>query len=408
MLRQVREFGATLMATLLNADHRDCQGSQLPCSCGQQARYSGRQSKTVTTVLGNIVLERAYYHCRACGSGCYPRDEQLGLTHTSISPGVLRMIGISAAHLSFGQSETMLRELAQLRVDAKQVERSAERLGAAIAVEERNVIDIEPNTAKTRYLGMDGTGIPMRAEETAGRCGKQPDGTAKTREVKLVASWTAETLKDGKAVTDKGSVTYNGAIESARTPDHAKQISAFGQRVEREALRREFYQAERQVVIGDGAVWIWRTCQELFPKAIQIVDLYHAKDRLAKLGKAVYGAESDLLKPWREHQFAALDKGDIDALLAVIETLSERCPEAHEAAGYFERNRHRMQYAKFREQGLCVSSAVVEAGCKNAIGARLKQSGMHWSVAGANAIIALRCSVLSDRFDDYWYRRAAC
>ena len=57
------------------------------------------------------------------------------------------------------------------------------------------MIDIEPNTAKTRYLGMDGTGIPMRAEETAGRCGKQPDGTAKTREVKLVASWTAETLK---------------------------------------------------------------------------------------------------------------------------------------------------------------------------------------------------------------------
>ena len=69
-------------------------------------------------------------------------------------------------------------------------------------------------------------------------------------------------------------------------------------------------------------------------------------------------------------------------------------------------NRHRMRYPQFRARGLCVSSGVVEAGCKQ-IGARLKRAGMRWTVAGANAIIALRCCILSGRFEDFWERRAA-
>ena len=66
-----------------------------------------------------------------------------------------------------------------------------------------------------------------------------------------------------------------------------------------------------------------------------------------------------------------------------------------------------MRYRTFREMGLCVGSGVVEAGCKHAIGERQKKSGMHWTVDGSNAIAALRCSVLSNRFDDFWERRAS-
>jgi hypothetical protein len=55
---------------------------------------------------------------------------------------------------------------------------------------------------------------------------------------------------------------------------------------------------------------------------------------------------------------------------------------------------------------LCTSTGVVEAGCKVVIGTRLKRAGMHWTVNGANAIIALRCSKLSRRFEDFWERRS--
>jgi len=74
--------------------------------------------------------------------------------------------------------------------------------------------------------------------------------------------------------------------------------------------------------------------------------------------------------------------------------------------GYFEKNKDRMRYNEFRRQGLFVGSGVVEAGCRTVIGQRLKQSGMHWTVKGANSIIALRCCFLSNRWEDFWEYRA--
>ena len=80
--------------------------------------------------------------------------------------------------------------------------------------------------------------------------------------------------------------------------------------------------------------------------------------------------------------------------------------EARKCLDYFTRNRSRMRYPEFRAQGLCVSTGVVEAGCKVAIGTRCKRTGMHWTVAGVDAIIALRCCKLSGRFEDFWERRS--
>ena len=71
-----------------------------------------------------------------------------------------------------------------------------------------------------------------------------------------------------------------------------------------------------------------------------------------------------------------------------------------------EKNAHRMRYPEFHAQGLCTSTGIVEAGCKLAIGTRLKRAGMHWTVKGADTIIALRCTILSGRFEDFWERRA--
>src|SRR6202795_2054401 len=103
-------------------------------------------------------------------------------------------------------------------------------------------------------LGMDGTGIPLRAEELVGRTGKQPDGSANTGEVKLCTIWSAEALdEEGTPIRDQGSVTYSAALESACALDTAAARSPFAQRVWREATRRRFCQASRKVVLGDGA-----------------------------------------------------------------------------------------------------------------------------------------------------------
>ena len=107
----------------------------------------------------------------------------------------------------------------------------------------------------------------MRSSEVAGRDGKQPDGSAKTREAKLVTVWTAESRDDqGKPMRDPGSITYSAAIESAAARDTNPERSDFAGRVLREATRRNFTQAPRCAVLGDGSAWIWNTAKELFPK----------------------------------------------------------------------------------------------------------------------------------------------
>jgi len=301
----------------------------------------------------------------------------------------------------------LLGELAGVAVDPKQVERTAERLGREIAQDEASVVETAPASAPTMYLGMDGTGVPMRRSELAGRTGKQPDGSAKTREVKLVTVWSAEGRDpQGLPVRDPGSVSYSAAIESAATLDTDKNLSPFALRVEREARRRGFDQATRRVVLGDGAPWIWNLADELFPGAIQIVDLYHAKGHLWDVAKAIYGAGTDLAEQWAKQRRDELDEGNVNAVLSALRAHAATNEEARKCLGYVVHNQHRMRYPELRAHGLCVSSGVVEAGCKVAIGTRLKRAGMRWTVAGANAIIALRCSKLSDRFDDFWRRRS--
>jgi hypothetical protein len=257
------------------------------------------------------------------------------------------------------------------------------------------------------YLGLDGTGVPMRASELAGRQGKQPDGSAKTREVKLVTVWTAEERdEEDLPVRDPGSVSYSAALETAALHDTDRKLPPFAQRVEREAHRRGFDRARRRIVLGDGAAWIWHLADELFPGAVQIVDLYHAKGHLWDVAKAIYGAGTGLAEQWAKLRRDELDDGKIDAILEALRPHAAGNEEARKCLDYLRRNRNRMRYPEFRAQGLCVASGVVEAGCKVAIGTRLKRAGMHWTVAGADAIIALRCSRLSGRFEDFWQRRA--
>ena len=247
----------------------------------------------------------------------------------------------------------------------------------------------------------------MRASELAGRPGKQSDGSSKTREVKLVTVWSAEGRDDeGIPVRDPGSVSYSAAIESAATDNSDEARCEFGERVDREARRRGFDRAPRRVVLGDGAVWIWNLADELFPRAVQIVDLYHAKGHLSDVAKAIYGAGSELAAQWAKRRHDELDDGKLDALLAALRTHAKINDEARKCVDYIDRNRDRMRYPEFRALGLCTSTGVVEAGCKVAIGTRLKRTGMHWTVAGADAIIALRCCKLSGRFEDFWERRA--
>jgi hypothetical protein len=209
--------------------------------------------------------------------------------------------------------------------------------------------------------------------------------------------------QEGYPIRDPDSTTYTGAIETAEE---------FGKRIYIEAWKRGWSRAEKKVVMGDGAEWIWNLADQHFPGAVQIVDLYHARQHLWELARRLHPNDEVNQKAWiKVHQKRLLDKGKIEklvfALRSIVSTNPEVIDKIRTEAEYFDRNAERMRYPKFRRQHLFVGSGVIEAGCRAVIGARLKQSGMFWTVRGANAIIALRCCHLNARFEDYWEARRA-
>jgi len=408
--QQALPLAARAVEPRLNADTSDNAGPHLACRGGGETRYAGRRAKRFHSVLGSLQWERAYDHGGSCGGGFCPRDRSLGLENSSLSPAVTRRVGTVGALVSFQEGSALLQELAGVAVDAKQVERTAEALGTEIAAAERKDLKPAPHHLPlpvTLYLGIDATGIPLRAEEWAGRQGKQPEGSAKTREVKRCTVGSAESRDEHDTpVRDEGSVTYSAAIQSAASPDTASQRSEFSERVWGEAPRRCFTQVACPVVLGDGAPWICNLAHELFPQARQIVDRFHAQEPLSNLAKTLEGPANPRAPAGAQRRPPELDTGRFDALLAAVRRRASTCEDARRTLHYFQTNRHRLRYPEFHAQGLCTSTGVVEAGCKVALGTRLKRAGMPWTLPGSNAIIALRCCKLSGRFQDFWERRS--
>lgn len=382
------------------------------CCCGGIMQSKGIEEKTLLTIMGPVPYRRSRYECPACGEARYPGDEELDIAGTRRSPGVRRMLARAGSRQPFKEAREDLRIYAGFEVSAKDVERVAERIGSHIETwqtsERKALLQSEAplpenKTIPVLYIEMDGTGVPMVKTETEGRKGKQHDGTAKTREAKLGCVFT-QTTKDekGRPVREPDSTSFVGAIEEAEK---------FGERIEAEAIRRGLFKAYQVVVLGDGAMWIRTQCELRFPQALQIVDLYHAREHVANLCKLLLGCKEKKLLRLRMKWWSYLDEGNIEKILyqaqrrlpIETDTLKKVTAELH----YLEENKARMRYAAFRKQGLFVGSGVIEAGCKTIIGARLKQSGMEWTVRGANAIIALRCAILSERFEDFWEARAA-
>lgn len=404
----MHQAGATLIEGLLGV-HETATPS-LACGCGGRARFHSWRTKKLNTVLGEVSFERAYYHCPDCGHGLVPRDQELDAEGTEFSPGLRRMMAAVGSETSFEHGRQQLELLAGIAVNAKAVERHAEAIGGAIGEREREEIarakqlelpEICSPAAEILYIEMDGTGVPVARRETEGRKGKTDGEPARTREVKLGCVFTQSSLAEkGRPQRDPDSTSYVAAIESAED---------FGLRLYTEAWKRGWCRAKRKVVLGDGAVWIWNLAQQHFPGAIQIVDLFHARQHLWDLARKLYPNEVAQQKRWMMVHQDLLDSGKMKKLTVALRSISTGNPELAESlrteADYFHRNALRMRYPKFRRLGLFVGSGVVEAGCRTVIGARLKRSGMFWSVNGANAILALRCSLINQRFEDFWASR---
>lgn len=358
-------------------------------------RFHSYQTRKVCTGVGPIRLRRAYY--RSNKEGRYPMDEALGLYDQYTPATIQLMCWAGAMDCSFELASETLARFAGLQIPGRQVQRIVNAFGqqAATWMHDRKN-DTRQTPVEVLNIQTDMTGIPARPEELEDVKGKQPDGTAKTKQIKVGCVFTQSPDAKGRPQRDPSSSTY---------------IAAFCDRVDfapmlwTEALKRGYATARKTVFIADGAEWIWNMVDDRFADAIQIVDFYHACEHLHALCHALEPDEKHtkaLFKRWRRRLKNNGLPGILDATEARFSSLGDQAREAAQAeVSYFQTHAQRMKYRTFRRKGYFIGSGAIEGACRHVVAQRAKLSGMRWSCDGAENVMAFRCLIKSNLFDQY-------
>jgi hypothetical protein len=393
----LRETGREALGRGLSEKYGRQRGPRRLCECGLMQRFERYRSKMVMTTLGAVRYERAYYRCGSCGRTHYEGDAQVGLIYGSFSLPAQEAVALVCSEVPFETGREMLGRLTAIEVSnshaqeitsrhGQELERRAEVEREALFADELSVLPA--GRPKRLYVTLDGLKMPF---------------TDDWHETKIGAVYDVKVGEDG--IDEPRRVSYtSGAWEG---PER------FGRRLYQEAVHRGIQSAQERVAIADGAEWIWNLVDEHFPGAVQILDFYHAAERLHEVGRAVYGEGTGKAREWAEANRERLWEGRLTDVFRSLRNLKPTTEAGREAVrtaiGYYQENRERMDYPTYRARGYHVGSGVVEAACKTVAAARCKRSGMRWSKDGAQSVLALRSQRLNRRWDAYWQPlKAAC
>jgi hypothetical protein len=393
----VFKSASALVGLLLQQAASRCDAAYQP-KPGEHCK--GRETLQVQCLFGSFPVARDYYYHPGKKQGHYPADAALGL-EVGYTPALARLICLEGAdEPGYEKAERHLAQTGGIAVSARQIQRVVQRVGQDAQAWQERAAKPGKCDAPVLYVSGDGTGVPMRRKELAGRKGKQPDGAAKTRQVYLGCVFTQhQTDEQGHPVRDYQSTTYVSSF---------KPVAEFGPLLRQEALRRGLGSARQVVLLIDGAAGLEHMGRDCFKDAAQIVDFYHALEQAGRVLEALLGKNHPDFQKQRHRWAKRLLKDKVAALIKETRQAAQDTAQTEaveEALGYFVRNGARMQYGTFRKNGWFIGSGVVEAGCKTVIGARCKQSGMFWSKPGAEKVLALRCLQTSRRHDEFWKYR---
>lgn len=392
----IRQIGQALLQRTVDENKNGYEGSTQVCSCGQRQAFKGYRAKTVLTLFGAVTIRRGYYRCVACGSSSVPYDRASGLGAVAMSNGLASAVSLLAVDISFQKACEKIEKLLGVKADDNAAVTAVQQSGAVLLAGQQEAIKefqenghvSEPSTSPKRlYVSSDGAMAPIRASSGEGK------DSIEWREVKCAAAWWQEGPKDKPIRRQR----YACQIESA---------SLFGWTWWLLAAQCGLRGASEVVVLGDGAVWIWNLAARFFHGAVQILDWYHAMEHLWSCGAGLYGQGTAQSRRWVKQMETIMWEAGGAALLKRLGQFQRRrrepCEALDDLIGYVEPNVVRMDYPSYRAAGLQVGSGPIESACKQLVTARLKQSGMRWTVAGAEQTLALRCCWLNGQWDAFW------
>ena len=395
MRESLLEIGRSALKHFLeNADGE--RETEIECACGGKLKYQRRRKATIWSVFDKVVYKRTYYAGCACGRGCAPVDQRYGIEPGQVTAGLAHLVALSGIKGAFDEGRKWLREYLLFEVSENTVRAETQKMGE---LQRQADADLVKET-------QDETGLQKREQSQQ----PAPDilygsvDAAKVRieprDEKEKAVENRETWRDLKA-----GCWYEGEIVPTRQQSVRQKDKAQREGIVLRAKNKRYFcdidkaeqfgkllwatgcavgadRARILVFICDGAVWIWNLIIHYFPNAIQIVDWYHAEDRLKRIAEESF-SNLDERQTWLKKVTEDLWQGRVELVIEACQPLAKKSNWAKQSLSYYGNNMERMRYAQFRMAGFLIGSGIIESGCKQIVTQRLKLPGAQWNLDGA-------------------------
>jgi hypothetical protein len=369
--------------------------------CGKAlSRVSQDHERTFESRFGPITVRRARGYCRRCGKWRFPADTVLGLEDTAgYSPWVQEMAALLASKMPVSEASVVLKHLTGVKLPRATLAREARRQGERARLVRQQGDEqacgaaqkpVQPELVLEPYqmiIQLDAWNIRERDEwgNTRGlrQRGKEPErwhwvytGTC------FRLDHRGKTAGGRPVISERGFVATREGIDALREQLHA------------EALRRGLGQATGVLVIGDGAVWMWRLADDRFKDARRRLDYYRAVQHLAAVGRALFGEDPDQFKDWLRPLAQQLKNQSAIKVVHQLEEILAELPAGASAevvqreVNYFHEHQDRMDYRAGRRRGEPIGSGAIESTCRQAQ-CRFKRPGQYWSQQGDESLLCL-------------------
>ncbi len=395
-----------LSETILTHAHAGEQNrKQAPCpQCERLLTARPAVARTMETLVGAVQLERPYFYCRTCRCGSYPLDAVLHLAPGRLQLDVQQAAAKVVVEMPYDEAQTFFHDLTGVSMGAERMHTLTNQAAQGLTVLEVGPSREETDkriaqVAKGKWrrpvvvLGIDGAYVPTRPESARGRRPGQRCQRAKRPQ------WTGA-WRDAKGfrfyLLDEGRIVH--LLSWHQVQNEAELGKALKQVKEAGLIPKE---RVRLCVICDGAEWLWKHVQALFPDACQVLDSYHCSEYLHKVAKAQYG-NSEQAQKWAEATLTRLYLGQVGQVLGGLRRMQPASEDALKAIDncwvYLSEHRGRTHYRKLRLGGYPLGSGGMESSNKFICHVRLKRSGAWWYEINSNQMLALRCAKYNGTF----------
>jgi len=409
-LRQ--ELTGSLTETIIAHVHLD-EHTRQQSHCPQCARLLKARDpvrRTVETLVGSVQLERPYFYCPACHVGLYPLDEVLGLSPGRKQLDVQKAAAKLVTEVPYDEAQRLFGDLTGVGLGSERMHTLTNQVAEGLTV-----LDVAPSRDEIErciaevvvgrfrrpvlVLGIDGAYVPTRPDSARGRRPGQGRHRAKR------AVWRGQ-WRDAKGfrfyLMDGDRIVH---VLSWHQVQNEEQLGEALKQVKEAGLIPE--EQVRLCVVCDGAEWIWKHVQALFPQARQVLDDYHCAQYLHRVAKVHYGASVQAFE-WVEATLTRLSLGKVGLVLGGLKRMQAQSDEAAKAMAncwdYLDAHRGRTAYQKLRRGGYPLGSGGIESSNKFICHVRLKRSGAWWYEINSNQMLALRCAKYNGTFDQVFAR----